>query len=49
MNLAVVEAIALYSTYAENRDTIACFLDFHETRLLQKNIHKPEIDFLESK
>ena len=34
----VVEAIAIYLASAEDRDIVACFLDFHETRESPRNM-----------
>ena len=44
-----VEAIALYSALAEERDIVACFLDFHETKESPRKMQNPVIDLLESK
>ena len=44
----VTFAIALYSTSADDRGTVFCFLDFHETREFPRKIQNPLIDRLES-
>ena len=44
----VALAIALYSASAEERETIGCFLDFHEIKESPRKMQKPVTDLRES-
>jgi len=45
-NFAVNLLRLLYSTLAEERETVTCFLDFQDINLLTRNTTNPLTDFL---
>jgi hypothetical protein len=49
ITLQQVDAIALYSASAEDRETVVCFLDFQEIKELSRKTQKPVTERLESK
>ena len=42
-------AMEQYSASIEERERVACFFDFHDTRELPRKIQKPVTNLLESK
>ena len=48
MSSQAVVAMALYSASAEDRETVACFLDFQEIRESPRKMQNPVTDLRES-
>lgn len=44
MSSVVVVAMHRYSDSVDDRETVGCFLDFHEIREWPRKIQKPEVD-----